>query len=511
MSSTESVFLSSPSDWRYVAEGSANLVVVYDPSFEKNFFHQNLKNKALRLHKKSVDKTKTHSKTNHNPADQNLTFSSLNPSVQNDLLQSIASDDLNDISFLDFHHEIISRLLEPTHLLQFELVELNPAWFKELIAQVEPSRPAFRRINETIDSNRTQVIMTNNLVGTVGDQSNNQTIAIEIKPKWSFLPQRPSSLDSDISQIKMNFCRTCVFRAVRSTLKTIDSPDQIKNHLTQLNNYYISSNRFCALELFDTANPASLQASLHQLYNEWRLDSNLNLPTTSSRLRPHQKHNNLSVFQHGASENPTSLKLGKSMLDVVATCLKSSHILQDLDQFQRRLDPIDIEGISTLLNTNLQADLNENILKEPIQLTELKEIVTILAEKIPWPEYINIFDLFSCRKKVIMYVLSMAFKDCSIFIRIPVQKSTNGELLPSATAVEEAEIKIIDLDLKPLSRIKKWIKDDKVIFTCFKSLLANLESNEKNSSCSTHTGFPISCQQLCKQHKHSAAGQTLRR
>ncbi|CED84058.1 Inositol-pentakisphosphate 2-kinase [Phaffia rhodozyma] len=130
--------------------------------------------------------------------------------------------------------------------------------------------------------------------------------------------------------------------------------------------------------------------------------------------------------------------------------LTSTPIFDRLASLQEELDPL---SIPTLLNLpSFKARPSSSF--EPLTLPELTHFVQRYrggARSIDWSD----------REHLIAFVLSMTFKDCSLIFRI----SVNGP--PSA-----GQVKVIDLDLKPLKKLEKWAKMDRDIIDHFKGVLA---------------------------------------
>lgn len=69
-----------------------------------------------------------------------------------------------------------------------------------------------------------------------------------------------------------------------------------------------------------------------------------------------------------------------------------------------------------------------------------------------------------------MYMLSMTMKDCSVFVRLP-QTAPKPVNDGSSAVLQGVDIKLIDLDLKPISRLRKYIARDAEVLSRFKKLL----------------------------------------
>ncbi|KAI9612425.1 hypothetical protein KEM48_004157 [Puccinia striiformis f. sp. tritici PST-130] len=245
------------------------------------------------------------------------------------------------ISAIDLQTHILSHLIDPKYLLEYTQVDLEDSveWIKELAAHIEPYRPDSKRTGGSqIDVHAKHAIIMDNLTYHPPHQ---EVISIEIKPKWANLPTRLELLNPITREIKKEYCRTCVYRAIRSKSSSKE--------------YYTSSKRFCALPLFDTSN--HLRHALDRLISEWQ---------GSSSSEAHV-HNNLKIFHRGGVVDPSSVQVRflpplppvtvlthalvffyidrSELIDVMAQVLDQSNVLQTIKEIQSKLDPIDIEGL----------------------------------------------------------------------------------------------------------------------------------------------------------------------
>ncbi|KAI9612426.1 hypothetical protein KEM48_004158 [Puccinia striiformis f. sp. tritici PST-130] len=90
-----------------------------------------------------------------------------------------------------------------------------------------------------------------------------------------------------------------------------------------------------------------------------------------------------------------------------------------------------------------------------------------------------------------MYALSMSFKDCSIFVTVPIltaeTKTESDRILLSPASSDLSlhhQVKIIDLDIKPIHRLHKYLKTDHHMFSAFDTLLKS------------HNTTPTSCREI---------------
>jgi hypothetical protein len=163
---SQAVQSTQPADWKYIAEGAANLILAYHPprtgaGRERTEERLLLSGKSLRLTKKATS-------TSH-PEEKNKTHD-----------QQIEPVRSKQISFFDFHHQILSAIISPDLLLQFDLVSLDDQWLEGLATAIEPSRPSAKRHQSSIDTTRTHAIIMDNLAHQ-SDGSEQQIISVEIK------------------------------------------------------------------------------------------------------------------------------------------------------------------------------------------------------------------------------------------------------------------------------------------------------------------------------------------
>lgn len=147
-------------------------------------------------------------------------------------------------------------------------------------------------------------------------------------------------------------------------------------------------------------------------------------------------------------DSQVPVDLSSALQAVLVPILRSSPLLARLKYLQSSLDPLDIEGLTSVLSSKSPSlPLQEPTIPEWISWKE-SWTTNELAPKDRDP-----VDL------VLAYLLSATFKDCSIFIR----------LSPSHPPV----LKVIDLDPKPVDRLGKYLALDQEIVDVFSSFLAH--------------------------------------
>ncbi|KNZ46056.1 hypothetical protein VP01_75g3 [Puccinia sorghi] len=450
-------------DWQYIAEGAANLILAYNPQGKRT---EALNGKCLRLSKRTQGTTTTH----------------------------------NEISSYRFHSQVLSQIIHQELLLTFQPVSLNQEWLKELANHFQATRPASKRCLSQIDPTATHAIIMDNLA-CQPDGDNQQMLSIEIKPKWASFPCAPNRLDPALREIKTQFCRTCVFRAVRSlgpsSSATHHDPQSEKPQeaCQALNPYYTSPNRFCALQLFNTAHPAHLRRALAHLFAEWQYAPASHPPATSdpalgpkddTTVKPTLAHNNLKIFCQGILIDPSSVQVDPEMIEALAVALERSGVLVRLAELQRRLDPLDIEGVFEELGDWAEAEV-----EEPASLEELVAVLPLLSEQVTPAGFADSFRRLSGRTKAVLYALSMSFKDCSIFVRIPRRPQLPTSRLSPAPLPHNSSVKLIDLDFKPLARLHKYLRTNRHTFLQFKNLLLSSPDSPHTPCVQLATSLPL--------------------
>ena len=142
------------SDWAYLSEGGESIVFAYIGETSSE-----LTGKVLRLRKVPLDR-------------QDL---------------GTSNEDADITQTLDFHHRIITRLVPPSLLPSLRLCVVSPSLLSPLADSSHIMRPSERSSKDVIDIRQRRAVLATNLVGSPSSMSK-PTLAIEIKPKWAFLP-----------------------------------------------------------------------------------------------------------------------------------------------------------------------------------------------------------------------------------------------------------------------------------------------------------------------------------
>ncbi|KAJ7749519.1 inositol-pentakisphosphate 2-kinase [Mycena maculata] len=364
-----------PTDWSYLSEGGATIVFSYkgpsNPSFNGT---------VLRLRKR--------------------------------VLGSEDEDHHSEIDFtIDFQKEIIERLIPRAHLPRLVPVVVGEdagTWLEALAAACEPHRPAERRRTDHIDVKSSNAVLATDLVG-------GQIIAVEIKPKWGFLPS-PTFLSDATRSIKTRTCRFCMH-----------------SHLKAQQGDVVALG-YCSLDLF-SGDESRVKNALSSLWDAW--------------MNSDGAMNNLKVFVHGKKIGPVEQSCILDLLDdatdpkealisALLPILTATPVLRTLAHLQRTLDALDIEGLAALWD-------RAPVGPDPTMSEWTDFIATYLAAPSLPPA-----DSAHLRHHALAYLLSATLKDCSVIVRVP-----------------DGTVAVIDLDAKHIDRLRKWARLDAEIVRAY--------------------------------------------
>ncbi|OBZ65669.1 Inositol-pentakisphosphate 2-kinase [Grifola frondosa] len=418
MAQTPHIAGTSPTDWKYISEGGSTIVFSYTgpphPQFDGT---------ALRLRK-------------------NVLASELEP------MEDEENEKEQDDPTIVFQRAVIERLVPKEYLPRLEAVRVQSAWLAELAAICEERRPIERRGKDRIDVHKRKAVLAADLVGGKG-------WAVEIKPKWGFLPSS-LHLSPRTLPIKTRTCRFCM----HAHLKTTQGEDV--------------SLGYCPLDLF-SGEEARVTRALHALWDVWIGSSggvnNLRVFVDGQMLRPTVNPSSLSPLAHKLlsslpvspsmpSPAPTLNELRECLTSALLPLLLEVPVVPKLAVLQRRLDALDIEGLTALWKRvrptagKLGAGLEELTPEDWVRFVDayLERSENPDSDALPETEE----ELWY---RCAAYLLSATFKDCSIILRMP----PPTEDVPTSNGT----ITVIDLDVKSISRLAKWAELDSEIVDAY--------------------------------------------
>ncbi|KAF8447781.1 inositol-pentakisphosphate 2-kinase, partial [Boletus edulis BED1] len=257
---------SRPQDWVYVSEGGSTIVFSYTGPV-----HPDFTGKILRLRKTSLNVAST--------------------------------IDAEDDPVIAFQNTVIAALVPSQFLPDLEVILLDAAWLAALEALRDGDRPAERRAKDQIDKARQKGILATDLIGGA------DILAIEIKPKWGFLPNS-AHLSQETAEIKTSTCRFCMH--TRFKFKDGDV-----------------STRYCPLDLF-SKDDARVRRAIRDLWGGWVQSNgslnNMRLFVSGKMIRPSELYSSLGEFLAVSTEVHEAL--ATALLPLLHTVLETISGLQ---------------------------------------------------------------------------------------------------------------------------------------------------------------------------------------
>ncbi|KAI0780601.1 inositol-pentakisphosphate 2-kinase [Trametes elegans] len=480
MTDTPHVAHTAPHDWKYISEGGSTIVFSYagppHPQFDGT---------ALRLRKRPTPAHEDQEKYQQPqlaPADEGR---------ENEDEDEGQEDEPDDPTIV-FQRAVIERLLPAEHLPRLDAVRVGRAWLAALARATEPLRPPERRAKDTIDVRRRKAVLATDLVGGEG-------WAVEIKPKWGFLPA-PTHLSPATRPIKTRTCRFCMHAHLKST----QGEDVALG--------------YCPLDLFSGDAPR-IRRALRALWDAW--------------LGAGGAVNNLRVFVRGRMVKPTvdlfpppapapdappdappALPrtrpldaLRDAFVGALLPVLLRTRVLHTLGTLQRTLDALDVEGLAALWAALRPGDgagaalelgrgerdpdigewarfVDEYLARRDAlaeeQLGKAGQVGEGEGEEEEEEEGRVHATEEELRFRLAAYLLSASFKDCSLILRLKPDPASHaptdededgdGDGAGPRPARQAGTVAVIDLDVKGVDRLAKWAALDRAIVDAYRGV-----------------------------------------
>jgi len=355
---------------------------------------------------------------------------------------------------------LLPKLLPAQLLLTSTPVKLNHQWARELLEGAEQVRPESRKL----DSGNLAAAITGDMMGSLMDDTtaagvDTETIfSVEIKvngsafaksrrkqadeqPKWGFVPQANNISPPEAAGIKSKHSRYVLHRHYKR--EGLDDT-------------------FDPLDLF-ASDQARVQQALDGLWSIWKdtagAKNNWRVYVNGKPIMPDQV-NQVPDRQSGAYIKIDLLpgsaddSLVNRTAPFLLPALQASNVLPKLRDLQSSLDPVDISTLAQRFRDEHPDEklFDPTIIAEPT----IPELDTVVEKYCANPAGHSGWTL---REQMIAYALSAIFKDCSIFVTIPLKQHGNKWIMEAG-----AKVKIIDLDLKDVGMLKKWYDLDEAIW-----------------------------------------------
>ncbi|BEJ01812.1 hypothetical protein CcaverHIS631_0604940 [Cutaneotrichosporon cavernicola] len=329
--------------------------------------------------------------------------------------------------------ELLPQFL-PASLLASPLPAIvNETWTRAVVTPTEIMRPAERRaegrpLADSVDYGRPAQLMDDLTCGVVGEK----VLAIEIKPKWGFLPLAQHLTPLESIPIKTRNCRFCLHQHYRGES--------------------IEGTVYCPIDLYSGDRPL-VRKALDGLWAQWHAHAG--------------DKNNLRVYVDGKKVLPLSAELiptardgdlSDGTADFLIPLLEKSGALQQLKQLQSTLDATNISDLARQFS---EANPGvEPFAPEFVPEPTAAEITSFAKKYLADPGAGARPNTWTIREREIAFMLSAIFKDCSMIIRAVLRNTGSGYELDEP----KSTVKLIDTDLKPLTNMKKWYDLDEKLW-----------------------------------------------
>lgn len=473
----------SSDDWRYVSEGGATMVFSYIGSQSEDFSGM-----VLRLRKAHLSD-----------------LQNVGPSLSEDEEYAAELDDPT----IAFQMHVTSRLLPPEHLPRLLACRVSYDLLSSLSRTSALLRPAERSLKDTIDARRRRAVLATDLVGFGKSEADSapRSFAVEIKPKWAFLPN-PTYLSPDLRDVKTKYSRFVMHSHYRSVSKTDDDSnaglstydpldlfsrkeERIKLAVESLWDSWISSGGSTNnLKVFVGGKTISPLPTL-QVWGHFSVIANA-YSYNRSVIEQDSTARTLSPLVNSSDSGETSSlrDLRSPFVSRVTNLLVRSPLPARIAQLQRTLDSLDIEGLyeswkryhRSLQTSHDDASVPPLGDREPEPtLDEWETFAVTYLEKSAYSGENTGGDSSDgrtisreeLRYHILAYLMSATFKDCSIILRLASASASSSSHLGSP--IEES-VTAIDLDPKSVHRLEKWRQLDRDIAATYSKYLATLSN-----------------------------------
>ncbi|GAA5868958.1 hypothetical protein JCM8547_003233 [Rhodosporidiobolus lusitaniae] len=463
----------SPLDWRYVAEGGANLVLSFCGQPDSPYAGH-----ALRLRKR---KKRSCGRDEHDevPAEVNVEFGRI----------------------------VVEPLLGKAQVPETGQIELKKVWLEQLVGRMkqERVRPAHREEEDEVELDAKEGVVVEDLIRGEG------VLAVEIKPKWGFLPS-PAFLSPSTALLKTTYCRFCMHRYHKRVSSSTLCPQHRSIALAAHEQGY------CPLDLY-SSNSKRVERAVTCLFAEWAssngeknslrvfLDGEKLSPRDPSslarldhalqRLRPPAPPRTADLHR-SSSGDPSHETTPGTFSSLLSDVLLASPLLATLRRLQSILDALDIEGLAAFLERKVGVSITSaspalSRLGSQPSMEEWRDWMEQFRTLFPsFPSASSTADIASAQQAflstaprfaVLAYLLSATFKDCSLIVRLPLSPPLLSSSSMSTGSFSSAQtlvsVKAIDLDPKPIIRLAKYWSMDQEIVKSWQEFLDGLSAEER--------------------------------
>lgn len=334
-------------------------------------------------------------------------------------------------------HTLLPQLVDSKLMISVTTSRVNEEWARSVVTPNEMVRDSERRAEGTLAELVDYALPAQIMEDLTAPIQGEKVIALEIKPKWGFLPSETDVKPTEAAAIKSKNCRYCLHQHFRGELD--------------------EEAGYCPIDLY-SGDETRVRKALAGLWNAWsKTDgkkNNLRVNVDGKAVLPSNvSFSALTKLTFQADAIPTNGKdLAEGTFDFVAPLLKSSGVLTQLATLQSTLDVSDISDLKERFAAEHPGaePFTPDLVPEPTA----EELESFVAKYKANPDGAN----WTLREREIAYGLGAIFKDCSIIVRSVLAPEGDGWKLDEA----KSSVKLIDLDLKPL-KLSHWAElDDKL-------------------------------------------------
>ncbi|KAI8600674.1 inositol-pentakisphosphate 2-kinase [Dissophora ornata] len=454
--------------WQYRAEGNANLVLQYtgpEPCITTTL---------LRLRK-----TDRQIPTVAPVSNKNTSGISINSNVAK------KADLVEEPMFVS---KVMGLLLGQEFVEQLIPVSLPADFMRELAERIELSRPA-DRLKKGIDFSQTVGFLALDHTKFIKPCTGQPSVAVEIKPKWGFLPQSPF-IPQDLD-IKRRKCRFCMYQ-----------------HSKMKSGQEETLSEFCPVDLC-SGNELLVRNALNSLVktpqNNLRLfiDGRQQPISADSILRCFSGTSSVDKEKSDRAMDNAEVPQELPLMDLLAQILTQSLLLKRLARLQEGLDSLDVHTIhrfyvqlvDPITNTLQQPTFEEflNTAETFLYRTDMDEMMSkdhkaFLSNNVSslgfGPEDdLDDPDTVPTRLKLHFireFLLSMTLKDCSILVTIRRDERAEETKGDRCRAADNQQVASAKADIPVFSEDCHGIKFGDQNFT-YKITCIDLDPKKVNS------------------------------
>ncbi|KAI8324701.1 DUF941-domain-containing protein [Martensiomyces pterosporus] len=338
-----------------------------------------------------------------------------------------------------YSRDVIGTLIGSKYVLPQTLVSVSSEFLSRLSTAADGDRPGHRK-HKQIDVWQGVATLTPDMlfssfeIASGMEQKHAQTVTVELKPKWGFLPT--SRHISKHSAVKLRVCRYCMHQYLKHDGERVS--------------------QFCPLDLFSG--------------NRSRILHALDCLSASPQ-------NNLRIFVNGHSivsgdsSAEHSFSQWQELKNAIADVVLQESLFSRLKHLQRQLDSLDIEGI---MPRHQQATATGALPSRQPSIAEWAAAADAFRQRDEGTD--NKDDgatgdgsEISDMQAVLEFLLAATLKDISVLIRFhswPNQDATRaGDI--SKAPISDYKVVVIDTDPKKLSKVPDYNRKDQDIVANF--------------------------------------------